>query len=138
MRNKTRKKCWCCLLAVFLLLTVGCDTEKKEKKIRDLPYTVLGEQEIPEELKAQIEEKKQQEFQITFTEKDGLYLVRGYGEKPTGGYSVQVEECYLTEKAIYAKTTLKGPAEDEVTSEEKSYPYIVIKTERQEGMVVFL
>ena len=140
MQNKVRKKRWCCLCCLwmfFLLLAVGCDTEKKEKKIRDLSYTVVGEQKIPEELKKQIEGKKQQEFQLTFTEEDGLYLVRGYGEKPTGGYSVQVEECYLTKKAIYAKTTLHGPAEDEVTSEEKSYPYIVLKMERQEGMVVF-
>ena len=119
-------------------LAAGCSQIKvKEEKLRDLDYTVVGEDEIPEELKTQIEEKKTADFKMTYEEDEYLYIIRGYGQQDTGGYSIQMEELYLTEKALYFKTTLTGPAEDEIISESKSFPYIVIKTEKQDKIVVF-
>ena len=61
----------------------------------------------------------------------------GYGEQETGGYSISVRELYLTENAIVADTELLGPQNLEQTGAEKSYPYIVIKTEYLEEPIIF-
>lgn len=61
----------------------------------------------------------------------------GYGEQESGGYSIAVKELYLTENAIVADTELIGPQSGEETGVEKSYPYVVVKTEYLEHPVIF-
>ncbi|MEW4412605.1 protease complex subunit PrcB family protein [Clostridium sp. AN503] len=61
----------------------------------------------------------------------------GYGEQPTGGYSISVNELYLTENSIVIDTELKGPEKGEEVGVEKSYPYIVVQTEYLENPVIF-
>ncbi len=128
------------LVAVLLLLALfgGCGLEKTdEKKIADLPYTILEEKEIPQEFLAVIEEKKEQIFKLTYTDEENLYIAVGYGVQQTGGYSISVNQCYETANAIYFDTTLIGPSKGEQVNEAKSYPYLVIKTEYAEKNVVF-
>ena len=66
-----------------------------------------------------------------------MYLCTGYGEQPTGGYSIAVEELYLTENAVYIDTTLIGPSKGETLTEMPSYPWIVVMTEDLELPAVF-
>ena len=65
---------------------VGCTVTTKEgnEKIKDIEFTVLGEENIPEELKQIIEEKKEKEFKITYQDSDFLYICVGYGRQETG------------------------------------------------------
>lgn len=53
----------------------------------------------------------------------------GYGVQPTGGYSISVNELYLTDNSIVVNTELKGPEKGENAGAEQSFPYIVIRTE---------
>lgn len=106
-------------------------------KLRDLEFTVLGEEMIPEQLKAIIEEKKAQPFQITYTDNANLYICVGYGEQETGGYSIAVNELYLTDTNIVTDTSLLGPEASEQENKTPSCPYIVIKTEYLEQTVTF-
>ena len=116
----------------------ACSVEKDElEKVRDLEFTVVGEADLPEELKDVIREKKAAPFKLTYTDDQNLYIVVGYGEQPTGGYSISVKELYLTENAIVTDTELLGPQAAEQNGAEKSYPYIVIKTEYLEEPVIF-
>lgn len=129
-----------CLLLWALLVRVltGCSVEKEaQDKVRDLEFTVAGEAELPEELKNLIMEKKTAPFKLTYSNDQGLYIVVGYGEQATGGYSISVNELYLTENAIVIDTELKGPEKGENVGAEKSYPYIVVKTEYLENPVIF-
>ena len=131
--------------AVFLLFWVlmvrfltGCSVEKENQdKVRDLEFTVVGETELPEELKSLVEEKKIAPFKLTYSNDQGLYIAVGYGEQATGGYSISVDELYLTENSIVIDTELKGPEKGETVGVEKSYPYIVIQTEYLENPVIF-
>lgn len=126
-----------CLVIIILLLS-GCSIEKvKEEKLKDIEFTIVEEDEIPEELLATIEEKKGSEFKATFADKESLYIIRGYGKQQTGGYSISVNELYLTENAIYVKTNLIGPSGGETASEAESYPYVVVKMEFMDKSVVF-
>lgn len=129
-----------CLLAwafVVRFLT-GCSVEKEaQDKVRDLEFTVVGEADLPEELKNLVEEKKAANFKLTYSNDQGLYIAVGYGEQPTGGYSIAVNELYLTENSIVIDTELKGPEKGENVGVEKSYPYIVVQTEYLENPVIF-
>lgn len=127
------------LISLFLLLVglVACGFEKNNTtKIRDLEYTVLEDEEVPEELLSLIEEQKAGEFKLTFTYEGYLYIARGFGMQDTGGYSIQMESLYLTENAIYFDANLLGPTKEEAIGE-VSYPYIVVKTEAIDTVVVF-
>lgn len=103
----------------------------------DLEYTVVRPEEIPETLAAEIEEKKEADFEITYSDNEFLYIARGYGAQETGGYSISVEECYLVENAICVRTVLTGPKVGEQVHKEPSYPYIVLKTELRDEKVNF-
>ena len=134
----TRRKCF--LWAVILMLTIvsGCGLEKTDsKKLEDLSYTILEEKEIPQEFLAVIEEKKEQMFKLTYTDEESLYIAVGYGVQQTGGYSISVNQCYLTQNAVYFDTTLIGPSKGDQVNEAKSYPYLVIKTKYSDKNVVF-
>ena len=128
------------LLAAGLLM--GCSMLSEERiKLRDLDFTVLSEEKIPEELKGIIEEKKtaapSEPFKLTYSDNDNLYICIGYGEQATGGYSIAVNELYLTDSAIYVNTSLLGPEPSEKSNPTPSYPNIVIKTEKLDVTVVF-
>ena len=85
-----------------------------------------------------IETKKQEEFQLSFQDGNYLYLCVGYGEKETGGYSICVKDLYLTESSIVLDTTLLGPKTNgDKKIPGKSYPYIVIKMEYIDAVVIF-
>ena len=128
------------VLAFIMVLGIfgGCGLEKTDdRKIEDLSYTILEEKEIPQEFLAVIEEKKEQMFKLTYTDEENLYIAVGYGVQQTGGYSISVNQCYLTQNAVYIDTTLIGPSKGEQVNEAKSYPYLVIKTKYSEKNVVF-
>jgi len=132
------RACLCGILLACVLSLTGCTLLSEEKiKLRDLEFTVLGEEMIPEQLKTIIEEKKKAPFQITYTDNVNLYICIGYGEQETGGYSIAVNELYLTDANICVSTDLLGPDASEKGSKTPSYPYIVIKIENRDYPVVF-
>jgi PrcB C-terminal len=125
------------VIAVLFTLN-GCSMEEpSNEKLRDLEFTIVEESDIPEELFKIIEEKKASEFKITYTDNESLYICIGYGEQKTGGYSIAVNDLYLTSNAIFINTNLIGPSKDEKISEALSYPYVVVKTEYMDKSVVF-
>ena len=126
---------------LFLVLSLnGCAREVKEpEKLKDLEFTALAEENLPEELRTIINEKKEQEFKVTYQDNGFLYICIGYGKQVSGGYSISVNSLYLTTNAIYVDTTLLGPSPGSLDEKKNSpsYPYIVLKTENVEQPVVF-
>ena len=126
------------LIGIILIFLSGCSIQKNEtEKLRDLEYTIAADKELPEELKEIVEEKKKESFKLTYESEGSLYLCVGYGEQATGGYSIAVNELYLSENAIYFDTSLIGPDSSETVAETASYPYPVVKTEYLDKPVVF-
>ena len=125
--------------AAALVCLCGCTVITKDgnEKVRDIDFTVLAEDNIPDELKQVIEEKKEKEFKLTYQDNGFLYICVGYGRQPTGGYSISVTELYETENAVYVHTNLLGPSAGENKAESPSYPYIVVKLEKTDKAVVF-
>jgi len=122
-----------------LCLTMVCGMAKEEfTKMGDVDFTVVEEADVPQELLTVIKEKKSEPFKLTYTAEDALYLAQGYGEQPSGGYSIAVEELFQAAEGICLKTTLIGPAADEKVTTAVTYPYIVIKLPKLETEVHFL
>lgn len=141
MGNKSKKRVINSTTVILLLIVgviSGCSVEKANRtKVRDLDYQIVAPEEIPKELLSQIEEKKAADFKMTYETPEQLYIVRGYGEQETGGYSIQVKELYLSNNAVFFKTELIGPRKGEMITKSPSYPYIVIVTEKVDKNLVF-
>lgn len=133
------KKILSTILSICILITLcGCSAkELATEKIRDIDFTVVKEEDIPEELMTQIKEKETTPLKLTFADQGALYIAEGYGEQPTSGYSIEVKECFETKNAIYLHTNLLGPTKEERIVEKATYPYIVIKMEFIDKNVVF-
>ncbi len=128
------------LLTILLMAIglMGCKTENTDiKKIKDLDFTVVEDADIPGELKEMIDKKKEQPFKISYKNKDSMYIVVGYGKQNTGGYSITVDELYLTKNAVYINTNLIGPSQDEMVAQGVTYPYVVVKLEPRDEQIVF-
>lgn len=121
------------------VMAAGCSVQKMStEKIRDVEFTVLEQDEIPEEMMKKIQGKKETPFKITYGDKDALYISLGYGKRQTSGYSIEVKECYETANAVYIHTNLIGPSKEEKIVEAETFPYIVVKVEFIDKNVVFL
>lgn len=138
---KEKKQVIAIIIGILLLAgnVVGCAVVEAQtnKKVRDLDFTVVSDERMPEELKRIVEEKKLEEFKITFEDQGSLYICVGYGEQESGGFSITVKDLYLTENAVYVDTNLLGPSVEESQRQGVSYPVIVLKMENLDKTVVF-
>lgn len=126
------------ILVMAVCLLAGCVTRpQKTRKLRDLEFTVLDKDDVPEEFAIVIEENKAMPFKLTFADRGYLYIAEGYGAQPTTGYSVEVNGLYETENAVYIHTNLLGPAAGEETKEISTFPYVAVKLEYIEKTVLF-
>ena len=121
-------------LLFFLLVFTSCGKETEEEKEK-LDFTICDEKQLPEELKELLEGKRQEVFKLTFSTKDYLYIVVGYGEQNRSNLDVVVEELSLGKNAIYVKTQLVGNEEED--KEIITYPVIVLKCPYMDLPVVF-
>ena len=107
MAGKVWKISICMMLTVLLCACTGNDM--MEKKVRDLDFKVVSAEDISEELKSHIDERKEETFTLIYRDGENMYLIVGYGKN--------------TESEIGAGTV--------------SYPYIVIKLETLDAPVIF-
>lgn len=124
------------LSAVLIFILGGCQMIRiEEGEVSPVKYTIVSQEDVPAEVLALIQEKKEKEFQLTYQSGEDLYLIKGYGRQMTGGYSIAVEELGVMGKVLRFKTKLIGPSEN--AGGEPSYPCIVVKTEYRKEPVEF-
>lgn len=132
-----RKK-YLLLLPLIVLILTACSVRKTDdKKLRDVEFTVLDKDDVPEEFMAKINEAKEGQVKLSYGDRGYLYIARGYGQKETSGYSVEVRRCYETENEIHVETGLLGPGKEEKILKKKTCPYVVIKTEYTDKQIEF-
>lgn len=117
------------LFLAVSLLVIGCSATKEDtEKKRDLDYTVINYNEVPEEVQKIIDEKKEEPFSTTYSDLESTYILIGYGKKQADGYSIKLDEIYESDTNVFVKTTFMGP-DEAPGSKEVTYPYIIIKIE---------
>lgn len=122
---------------MFVAVMAGCAAEEAaEDKHNELEFTVVGEEQQPEALKEIIAEKSAEPFQISYTLGEEMYIAVGYGEQPSGGYSISVNEFYEAQDSVVIDTTLIGPGKAENVTGTPTRPYIVVKTKNIEDKMI--
>ena len=125
------------ILMICIAVTSACGLEKtSSKKINDVDYTIVSAGEMPKEVSKIIEERKEKEFKVTYSDEQYTYIIIGYGKQKYSGYSIRVTNLYETVNAIFVKTEFKGP-ENYTEKEESSYPYIVINIKYSDKNIIF-
>lgn len=136
----------CMLLAGVLALGMtACDLGIKlndahqgaGEKVRDLEYTILSDERIPEELVPLLEERKEEPFEMTYSDKEYLYICIGYGRQEYSGHSIVVNDLFLGENGILVDTSLIGPEAGQEKINTVQFPVIVLKTELIEEVPLF-
>lgn len=124
-----------CLLAFSFM---GCSEEKESEKGKDWDYTVVPMADCPADFLSEINKKKMNAFQMTYDDGAYCYLAVGYGEQEKNGFSIKVLGLYEKGESLCLETSLVGPEEDQIVSNKKSTPFIVVKTQRTEKKIEFL
>lgn len=127
------------LCVVFSLCFLsGCGVEQyDDTKVADLDFTLVAEEDIPEQVMNVINESKTENFRKTYTDNDYLYIIIGYGAQPTTNYSITIEKLYEAPNAIFVSSMLKGPSKHEKVIEKETYPYVVLKLNYSDKTVIF-
>ena len=124
-----------CLAAALLS---GCAAHSgPQEKLRDLEFTVLDKEDVPQEMKEMIEREKAEPFRMTYTDQGSLYIAEGYGAQPTTGYSVEVTGLYETEDEVRIHTRLMGPEKGEEIKEITTFPYVTVQLGAVAKSVIF-
>ncbi|WP_346664378.1 protease complex subunit PrcB family protein [uncultured Merdimonas sp.] len=135
-----RRKITVAALWVSLLVPVlaGCSLQRMDaERIRDIEYTLADKEKLPEELREMIREEEGKPAEFSYGDQGILYAVKAYEEQDTGGYSVQVTDCYESETAVVVETTLLGPEKDETAADASTWPWIALKMEYTDKPVLF-
>ena len=133
-----KKRRICSVAMLFLVVFLqGCSVVEEEEKLRDLEYTVVSPDDIPEDLANEIQNVKDKEFQLSYDDGEYLYIAKGYGARNTSGYNVTVKEVYLTEHTLVFDSEISGPREGEDVADKKTMPFIVVKTETVDRQIIY-
>ena len=91
-----------CIVLILMIAggLSGCIVQQGRDKIEDLEFTVMDPADLPEELQQQIAARQEEDFSLTYSDEEYLYIARGYGEQETGGYCISVDQCYRTGNTI--------------------------------------
>ena len=124
------------ILWILFVLT-GCSVVlKTEGEWTGVEYKQMDVRDVPEDLQKEIEERKEEPFQITYRDMEYLYIAEGYGEKEESGYCIEIAECAQTEDAVYIEAILHGPGGEGSVCETK-FPFYVVRLGYTEKPVVF-
>ncbi len=68
---------------------------------------------------------------------DATYILVTYGEKPTGGYGVEIQEVMEYQEEILVSVSFREPAEDEMVTQALTYPYDLYVIEATDKTITF-
>ena len=108
------------------------------KKINDVAFEVVEEENIPVEIEEYIDGFGKEMRRGSYLCSDELYIVVYYGEQTTDGYSIDVRKIYESKDSVFIETVLMGPKFSKEINKVKSYPYVVIKIPVNDKKVVFI
>ncbi len=111
-----RKTVFFMILTVTMLFVFACGGP-------DEPEEVTLTDELPAEVQARIDAAIDSFGGQTFIHEDILYLLVTYGEKPTGGYEVEITEIKEEEGKLIVTAYFTEPGEDDFVSQALTYPY---------------
>lgn len=126
------------LVAILgLSLFTACSSENKSALIGDINFEVMGSDALTDSsLEEWYNENNNKKGLSTFDFKEHKYVLVGAGEKPTGGYSVEVTSVVGKEDSILINAKVNAPKADEMVTEAITYPSTLIRIPKDSRNVV--
>lgn len=126
-------------LLTAMVMCVGCTIFKDSKNGDSLLYDICDESMLPDELMAIIDSKKEDKFNLVYSNNTYTYIVMAAGRQDRDDVGVEIEKMYKDKNAIYIKSILRQIATpgDTVVGDGISFPYTVIRIQRTEMPVIF-
>ncbi|WZL72164.1 protease complex subunit PrcB family protein [Clostridiaceae bacterium 35-E11] len=122
------------IMVVVMVIVAGVYGVKNFIRDDDnVAFEVLSEDMIPQKIQEILPRYKNLERALACKVEDEIYVIATRGEKPTGGYTVQIDnidkikEEDKTKLIVY--TTFKDPQPGDIVTQVITYPYVVAKTE---------
>jgi len=116
------------VLIAALVFISGCATPEVVEEPIEFER-ITDEEAIPVEIREWVEESREKFLGQTREHEDKLYLLVTYGEKPTGGYAVEITGVTKTENRVIVTASFTEPAEDEMVTQALTYPYDLVVIE---------
>lgn len=119
---------------IIMIVFAGIYTVKYfMKDDAGVPFEVLSEESIPQKIQEILPRYKALERALACKIDDEIYVIVTRGEKPTGGFTVDIDriekvtEEEKTKLVVYAQ--FEDPQPGDVVTQVVTYPYVVAKTE---------
>ena len=130
------EKKWIRLLGLWIAIVFTCaacassesSTQEDEAKAPDLAYEIVESSKIPQKLSEKIQQEQKERFGFSYRNGEDLYIAFGFGEKATGGYSIQIAAVKDMGSKVIVEARLIAPQAGEVVTKSVSYPYMVLLT----------
>ncbi len=132
------------LLALLFLVTAGCGQEQlpaepdNDQESNDEGVEVILPDQLPAEVEEWIEDSRQEFAGQTYELEGVLYLLVTYGERPTGGYDVEITDIAVQDDKVVVTADFTEPAEDEMVTQALTYPYDLAMIEDPDLPVEFV
>lgn len=97
----------------------------------------VEQETLPEEIAAWIENSQNTWLAQEKIYDDLMYLLVTYGEKPTGGYAVDIQQVVESEEEIIVKVAFTQPGEDDIVTQAITHPYDLFAMQPTEKPVVY-
>lgn len=111
------------MILIFTLIFVSGCMESTAQSEQPEPVEEYLTDELPAEVQNWIEESRKDFASQTLTHENILYLLITYGEKPTGGYDVEIIDINEEGGRLVVNVLFTEPAEDEMVTQVLTYPY---------------
>jgi len=111
-----RKTVFVMILVAVILFVLACDEA-------DEPDDVALPDELPAEVQSWIDAATNKFGGQSYVHEEILYLLVTYGEKPTGGYSVEITDIKEDDEKLIVTAYFTEPGEDEMVTQALTYPY---------------
>jgi len=106
------------LAGLFLFITPGCSGNNTDPLVYDGPET-----DLPPAIHSWLTESLTLFIGQSYSYKGMLYILVTYGEKPTGGYSVEITEVTTGADRVKVNARFREPGKDELVTEAFTYPF---------------
>jgi len=104
------------ILVSVILFVLACNEA-------DEPDDVALPDELPAEVQSWIDAATNKFGGQSYVHEEILYLLVTYGEKPTGGYSVEITDIKEDDEKLIVTAYFTEPGEDEMVTQALTYPY---------------
>ena len=125
------------IAAIIIMLVIAAFYAVKffMKNDDSVPFEVLSEEKmIPQKIQEILPRYKNLERALACKVDDGIYIIATRGEKPTGGYTIEIDRIEKVKEdedkiKIVVYTTFEDPKPGDIVTQAITYPYVVVKTD---------